>query len=368
MHYITDALECSKPHDAFYAFRDLLEWDPHFDTPAVDYTKSSIQLAIELLPHMGKKGVQFSSNVEELLELLSFDPNTDERNYGGDAELPGNVNEYPHFTAAADPTQKSGHDCACTSSSPSRTAVWICHELSYNMKYRDHISPWWGRLEQTPDNGLEILAEWSPESNRWFLDFLQRKRPDDCLSIIGVNEENNTRTVIGLITSQAKPGDFLISSPEEAPLCHLVLRRTFDEVYQIIGYAIVDEAAHFPYKPDEEVASAMNIGCWESESLCPVLGFDFWFDAQDVLAHVLAVKDITAHRGLNSSILSLVSRSFTRTKFSSFATVCFDAELQDESTYCPECAIGYTRRICVHCGGSLGSLGSPYFKQDPVER
>jgi hypothetical protein len=191
--------------------------------------------------------------------------------------------------------------------------------------------------------------------------------------VFGLDLDIGTRNVIGVVTSQVQAGDLLIRFPEGGgPLkCrnYLVLRRSFDDIYGIVGYAVLHVGVRLqPFALDGEPLSAIEPRNPRNLSPIPPLGFDFWFDAEDVLAHVLNVEYPTNPSQVTPETFNLVNRSFTRTKFSSFATACFGIPDENLETYCSECLNGYTRTLCIHCGGSLGARGSPHFRQDPVER
>ena len=368
-YFASTLVKCENPHDAFYSARCMLEWDPHFEIPSVDYRKSSFQLAVEILPHLDHGGTRFSSNVVYLLELLDFNPTSKEVDQGDLNRLRAVRDRRHRRTIEVDRAHGSHSNCDCASSAPSHTAVWICHEDFTVARYSGDYEQHFGRMERGVDNGLEISVRRSSQTRDHFSNLLQQNRTEDCLCMIGYDVETHIRSVIGLITSHAASGDFLIRSPAESHTwSYLVLRRAFGDIYEIVGHAVLDPHVLVqPYESDEG-RSVIEPSSFEGMFPEPALGFDFWFDSEDVLAYVLATKDTRPGATLSPKAFELLDRTFTRSRFSSFATACFDAELQDGGTYCPECAIGYNMCICIHCGGKLSEPASPYFRQDPVER
>lgn len=371
-YFGSDFVQCENRHDAFYAARCMLKWDPHFEIPSVNYRKSSFQLAIEILPHLDQAGTQFPTNVELLLQLLDFNPTLKEVDQDDLHRLRATRRRRHRRTIEVDQAYECHSNCDCASS---RTAVWICHQSftveedvpNDEQRFEQHF----GRMDRAVDNGLEILVRRSSHPRDHFSDLLRENRPDDCLCVIGFDLDTKIRSVVGLITPHATAGDFLIRSPGPSWWSYLVLRRAIGEIYEIVGHAVLDPHVRVqPYglESSDNRRSASEPITLERTIPEPEFGFDFWFDDEDVLAYILATKDIERGPTLSPKALQLLHSTFTRSRFSSFATPCFDAELRDGGIYCPQCAIGYNVCICIHCGVRLKEPASPYFRQDPVER
>ena len=214
---------------------------------------------------------------------------------------------------------------------------------------------------------------------------IEHYRPEHSLSLIGVDVESGMESVIGCIIVKARPGDILISFPERRPgRNYLVLRRAFDDVYEIIGYAVTTFTTYqitlgrqpafqpspiaptppsFPNSPTSPIspASAPEPGSFDTEPP-PMLSFDLWLDAEDVIAHTMGNAEYISRSGFASvpDVSNLVNRSFTRARFSSYATACFASYPEDLDRFCAECAGLDARHICMNCGGSLHAAGSPH--------
>ena len=119
LDYLDNGLKCTKSHDIIIASIAMFEWDPHFSKPPINYQKSSIQLAKEVLPHLGTAGIAFPSNVSQVVELLSCDPVSERE----ELKAFWDYREIRHRRTASGPFLEGNVRCSCKNSLYADTAI-----------------------------------------------------------------------------------------------------------------------------------------------------------------------------------------------------------------------------------------------------
>lgn len=347
LDYLMNGLKCFYRADTIYASRDVLTSDQHFDVPQVDYQKSAVQLVREVLPHIGMVGIGFPANVRMLLDLVSDDHATDS---GYLQALWDNRNGKAPQRSADTTSAKASVRCDCGFPSPSRTAIWRCS------LWHDEQS---GAATLRRGTGGQLQVSFSRElstymnSKKYQADLLTQ-RPPGSLSLTGVDMIEGSSLVIGCISSQAKPGDFLIADPGGARgHRYLVLRYVYDEIHEVIGCAVILPSIGLRpgSRQQHEVPFVGEVIVPEQQEVDSAF-FDFWLDADDVLAHAFPLGNRSGKLEIQDT-LRLVNHSSTRSRFSSFATACSGDRPINLDSSCPECATGTKLQLCVECGVDL---------------
>lgn len=347
MDYLMNGLECSFPHDKIYASFSMLDWDEHFPRPQVDYGKSSIKLAEEVLPHLSTMGIEFPANVRDLLKLVSMDVQQDDVELQALWVRRNAISARKPQSTSKDPVPVR---CSCETPTPSPTAIWRC-----SLWHDERFSA--TKLVQGSNNSLVVPTKPAKSVKKRKI---PRERPEHSLTILGNDVEKRTQEVVGFADRRARAGDVLVRAPGRmSGWEHLLLRRAYGDLYEIIGYAVIDADVELggEERADEEAHSSEQRAQSEppdpAHTTADPFCFDSRLDAEDVRAYTFPSGNRHRIHGIEDAV-KLINCSFKRSRFSSFATACLGEKPLNIDSSCSECAIGSRKKIRIECGGNLG--------------
>lgn len=255
-----------------------------------------------------------------------------------------------------------GGQCACVRQVPSKASIWFCMSLAgENARFDYNI----GVISVQSNNTASVSTSRTTKGKgqqetdvRWELEKALTASSEHCLPLTGVDDESGTRKLVGVISKPAEDGDLLVEIPDRSIRCvYLVLRKASSDLYEIVGLASIEPGTILE-RPEDPALS----------------GIDLWLDAKDILAYAVPLRDsigeaLDGRPPEVDGLSALLDRSFTRARFSSFATICSHTAVPRQHRYssCAVCALGWERQVCINCGGNLSRTSSRESPQLEVE-